>query len=560
MIRFGGITRQFGIVVVLSTLVIMAIFAVTIVQVRNTMLEQKRSDIKHSVEAAASIVEGFRQRAEKGELSVEAAKSMAMEGLRAARFDGGNYYSIYDFDGVTLMHPIRKDLEGKNNSGLKDANGFLMIQDWIRIGRGPGADFSEYLWVKPGDAEATRKVAFVAAVKNWNWLIGAGLHVYDVDRALVGIVGQIAAVALPLFLGTIALAVWIGRRISSSLSDLTGTTERLAAGDLSVAINATDRHDEVGVMARALEVFQRNLLAKRDADAAAAAEADARLRRSELLDQLTRAFEEKTVTLGRALQSAAERLQTSAVTMSRTADDTARQSVEGLSAASTTGANVRSVAAAAEELSTSVREIAQQVAMSSAVAAKAVAETGKTDAAVDALERGAQKIGDVVALINTIAEQTNLLALNATIEAARAGEAGKGFAVVAAEVKALAGQTTKATEEIDGQIREIQDMTRTVVGAVREIRAVIEEISAISGAIASAMTQQDATTAEIARSVHDAARGTTVVTDNITAVDAAARHTGAAAQEVRGAADDVARQSTVLQSEVDAFLAQIRAA
>ncbi|WP_407051443.1 methyl-accepting chemotaxis protein [Methyloraptor flagellatus] len=560
MIRFGGITRQFGIVVVLSTLVIMAIFAVTIVQVRNTMLEQKRSDIRHSVEAATSIVEGFRQRAEKGELSVEAAKSMAMEGLRAARFDGGNYYSIYDFDGVTLMHPIRKDLEGKNNSGLKDANGFLMIQDWIRIGRGPGAGFSEYLWVKPGDAEATVKVAYVAGVKGWNWLIGAGLHVHDVDRALVGIVGQISAVALPLFAVTIGLAVWIGRRISTSLADLTGTTERLAAGDLSVEIHAADRRDEVGVMARALEVFQRNLLAKRDADAAAAAEADARVRRSELLDRLTRAFEEKTVTLGRALQSAAERLQTSAVTMSRTADDTARQSVEGLSAASTTGANVRSVAAAAEELSTSVREIAQQVAMSSAVAAKAVAETGKTDAAVDALERGAQKIGDVVALINTIAEQTNLLALNATIEAARAGEAGKGFAVVAAEVKALAGQTTKATEEIDGQIREIQDMTRTVVGAVREIRSVIEEISVISGAIASAMTEQDATTTEIARSVHDAARGTTIVTDNITAVDAAARHTGAAAQEVRGAADDVARQSTVLQAEVDAFLAQIRAA
>jgi methyl-accepting chemotaxis protein len=246
--------------------------------------------------------------------------------------------------------------------------------------------------------------------------------------------------------------------------------------------------------------------------------------------------------------------------MSATAEETERQSTAVAAASDQATANVQTVAAASEELSGSIAEIGRQVADSARIAGLAVEEANRTNGQVTALSEAAQKVGDVIRMINDIASQTNLLALNATIEAARAGEAGKGFAVVASEVKSLANQTARATEEIASQIEAIQAATTDTVEAIQRIGGTIGQISEISATIAAAVEQQGAATQEIARNVTEAATGTADVSSNIATVTRAAGETGAAASQVLSAAGELSQQGETLSAEVARFLQNIRAA
>ncbi|HEY7383137.1 MAG TPA: methyl-accepting chemotaxis protein [Beijerinckiaceae bacterium] len=356
------------------------------------------------------------------------------------------------------------------------------------------------------------------------------------------------------------LAFLIIRTIGSGIASIVAPMKGLAAGDLAVDVPFRGERTELGTIAAAVQVFKDAPIAKKQADEAAQLEADAKMRRAQVLDDLTKRFETNVSTLTQALSAAATEMEATAETMSATAQQTTNQSVGVASAAEQTSANVQTVAVATEELSSSIREIAQQVAKSSTIAGRAAHEAKQTDATVQALAAGAQKIGDVVALINNIAGQTNLLALNATIEAARAGEAGRGFAVVATEVKELAGQTARATEEIASQINAIQEETRTAVGAIQTIGATIDEMNAIAAGVAAAMEEQGAATSEIARNVQQAAQGTQVVTGNILDVKRGAGETGSAAAQVLAAAQELARHSEDLGREVDSFLSGVKAA
>ena len=362
-----------------------------------------------------------------------------------------------------------------------------------------------------------------------------------------------------ILVGGAVLALLLGRGISRPLTAMTGVTNRLSSGDTSVAIPGGDRQDEVGTMARAVDVFRRNMVetqALREAQEAAklASEQDRKALRRQTADR----FEADVKSVVGAVAKATEEMQRAADAITSSISGTSQRAAAAAVASEEASASVSTVAAATDELASSVSEIGRQVSHSSNVADQAVAKAGQTTAMVESLAASAEKIGDVLRLIDAIASQTNLLALNATIEAARAGEAGRGFAVVAAEVKQLASQTAKATEEIAGQVNAIQSATGVCVTAIGDIGHTIRDISGIATAIAAAVEEQGAATREIARSVQHAAAGTGEVSNNIAGASDAAEQSRKLADNVTTATGELGQHAAQLFKSVDSFLAGLR--
>jgi len=477
-------------------------------------------------------------------------------------FNKGQGYPVtYNADTSLLLNGANPQLEGKI-TGAKDSNGVVIADAQVAAAhQSPEGGTTSYLYPRPGQTEAVRKMVYVRSFAPWNVVMSYGLYVDDVDADVSALLMRLGAIGAGLLVLMGLLSWLIARDILGALDRQKSRMQRIAEGHLDHPVEETGRGDEIGRMAETLDVLRQTAISARSLEAEqVASKQRSENEKRQAIMALADRFDASVGQLVGRMASGSSELETTAKSMTGTAERTNQRAALVGSAASEASTRVQTVAAAAEELSSSITEISRQMAQSAAISGRAVETARRTDVTVRALAEGAEQIEHVAELISSIASQTNLLALNATIEAARAGEAGRGFAVVASEVKSLANQTAKATDEIRQQIVSMQTVTTTAVGAIRNISNTISEINDVTTAIAAAVEEQGAATREIARNIQHAAGGTSEVSSNIVGVSSASTEAGTAATEVLTASSALRREADVLREEIDAFLSNIRAA
>jgi len=538
-----------------------AIGAAGLNSLHNALLTERQAATRSIVEAARTIIADFQRRAELKEFTVEEAQNRALAAIKALRYANNDYVFLYDNKATALYVPDTKII-GQNCWDVQDANGVYLIRELIQKALA-GGGFSYYHYPRYSQGVASEplpKLSYSAPFEPWGWVVGTGTYIDDIDAAVWRQFRFIALVGAAVLVIVTGAAYVIGRSITGPLTTITGAMARLAGGDRAIEIRHAERRDEIGLLAQALAAFKTNAIEiERLKSEQEAAKQRAEATRQQEMRSLADHFERSVSAIVASVTAGAAQMKQSALTLNDIAETTSRQSTVVATGSEEASVNVQTVAAATEQLSSSIAEIARQVDQASRVALSAKSEAELAQATVNGLAEAAQKIGEVVRLISSIAAQTNLLALNATIEAARAGDAGKGFAVVAGEVKLLATQTARATEDITSQIGEVQNASGKAVQAITGIGQTIGQINETSSAIAAAVEEQGAATREITTNVERAARGTQEVSENISGVRDGAVSTGRAATEVLAASDRLAGEIAGLRSEVEAFLGHIRA-
>jgi methyl-accepting chemotaxis protein len=536
-----------------------AIWAATTI-LHQRMVQDRIGKLRSVTEIAYEQAQVLDAQVKAGKLSRDDAMARFKEVGRGLWFDNHrNYITIADFDGVNVLNPAVPKIEGTR--GVKMSDGRYIIQTFVDAVKTSDEGLSLYDYPKPGETVATPKMTFVKKFSPWGLVIAAGVYLDDLEADYRAALYQLAGAGLLLVLLSGGVMLLVSRNITHSLTRLKDKMERLVGGDLSVDIGEAERSDEIGEMAKAVQVFKDNAVAMRSMQSEQSALKErTEAEKKQTMRGMADGFEARIGGIISAVSTAAAAMQTTARRMSDSTADTQTRTSAVAAGAGKSTANVQTVAAASEELAASIGEIGRQVAQASKVAGQANEESGRTNVSVAGLADSAQKIGEVVAFITQIASQTNLLALNATIEAARAGEAGRGFAVVASEVKTLATQTSKATDDIRAQIEAIQTETAEALAAIRRISDTIVEVNQISVTIAASVQQQGAATQQITRNVQEAAGAARQVSQNINGVGEAVAATGQAASDLLIEADRLAQQAKTLQAEVGDFLDTVRAA
>jgi methyl-accepting chemotaxis protein len=557
-----SIRTKLASMVVFAALTVFAIIAVAASLSASRMQADRVEQMRTAVDLLYGVAQSLQDDVAAGKMTQdEAFAEFRKRGHKMTFANGQGYAVAYYPDTRLLINTGNPQVEGKI-TGAKDSNGVTIADAQLAAARqSPAGGTLSYPYPRPGQTVPVRKMAYARHFAPWDVIMSYGLYVDDIDNDVSALWWRLGGIGLCLIL-MMALVSWlIASDVLSALQRLKGRMQHIASGSLDQAVEETGRGDEIGRMAETLEMLRKTALTARslEAEQVASKQRSEREKREALIALADR-FDASVGRLVGQMASGSGELESTAKSMTGTAEHTNQRAGVVSSAATDASGRVQTVATAAEELSSSISEISRQVAQSASVTSRAVESAHRTDTIVRALSDGAKEIESVAELISSIAAQTNLLALNATIEAARAGDAGRGFAVVAAEVKSLASQTAEATKEIGNRIAQIQGATGEAVEAIKGITATIEEVSTIATAIGAAIEQQGSATAEIARNVTQTAEATQEVTKNIGAVSTAANETGNAAGMVLTAASNLSQQAEQLAGEVNSFLSSVRAA
>ena len=550
------------IVAVFST-VLVGMTTYLLMDMRAGMYEDRKAKLRALVEVALNTVNRYSDLAAAGKMPLEEAQKTALAVLAGMNFDGKNYFLVFDRDGILKMHPTRKDDIGHNMLDPKQDTSTNFIGYLKAANTQPPLEgFSVFLGRRPGsNVNDTPKLFLSAFDKNWGWVVMTGLFIDDLNEVFFSRAIWAASAVFAGLVLSLILTLLLGRSVTGPLNRTVNALEELGAGRFDADVPDDKSQTEIGRLSRAFLQFRDKMketeaLRARQLDAERQVEIDRR-------NTMTRVADEFDAAVGSVVESLfaeVKRTVDTVAQLSKSAQASAAGTERVDGAASSVSENIQTVAAAAQELSASINEIGRQIHMTRDIAQQTRNISTQTEARVAALSDSVEAIGSIIEIINSIAEQTNLLALNATIEAARAGEAGRGFSVVASEVKALASQTTKATEDIRKNIEAVRDATRSAVDAVREISKSINGLDESAGTIAAAVEEQNAATSEISRNTTLTAEQTRSITQAITDVSKSVSGTDQAARQVEEYSTLMRGRFEEMRREVQAFVARIRAA
>jgi len=545
----------------LSALAVVVSIAFSAVMLRDRMMDDRIDKLRAVVQSTMAVARGLETQVDAKKITREQAIDQLRGVVHLMRFDGGSgYLTVSGIDGVGLINGANPAQEGTVGTAADD-NGKPLVKLYADVLRDRDDGVVTYSFPKPGQTQRLPKIAYVARFAPWKAIFLSGAYTDDLDETFRATLTRLGLLGGVILLLTLPIAWLVNRDISKALGGMRDVMARIAGGDLTVSIPGTDRQDELGGMARAVEIFKDNAgrIAALQEEQQAERQRGLQERRQALMGLADR-FDKEVRGVVEAVATAGGDMGAAARKVTGTAETAVRQAGSALTEAEQATMNVQGVAAAMEEMAATGSEISRQVSRAATIAREAAEEGRRTNDTVAGLAAAARKVGDVVKLIQDIAAQTNLLALNATIEAARAGDAGKGFAVVAGEVKSLANQTAKATEDIRAQIASIQAESNAALEAIKGISQTVHGVEEIATAISTTVDQQGSAIQEVSSNIQQAASRTQQVAHDLRLVSDGLGENGAAAAAVLSAADLLGHQAGILRREVDSFLNTVRAA
>lgn len=551
----------------INGILVFAIFALLIVTIlgiidlRGSIYKEKREQLQSNVQVAQALVNSYVSRVKTGELTTEDAQKRALKAINKLRYDNTNYFWVMDDNANIIMHPIKPELDGKNQAGVKDPKGKAIFVEMADKAKQKGSGFVNYVWSKPkmDPQKQFEKIAYVSKTSDWGWVIGTGLYVDDINKDIFISFLKQTIIGLALISVFYAFSFFIKKDISIALIAISKAMQHISDGKTASDL-PTNRRDEFGKMAQDLVHMSNKIEEGRKLEAKILDEAKIKMAAQEKLEHNIRNFENNIASIISEVNVATDDLFNSSDNMNNIVTGVSSLAQDVARASGETSHSVNSVASAAEEMSASIQEIAQQTSNFSNVIKDVMDQMKKADETSSSLETATIRIGEIIEIIQSIAGQINMLALNATIESARAGEAGKGFSVVANEVKQLANQTEKATDEISHNINNIKDVSTEVINTLGTIRDSIFKVDKISSSIFESVEEQSAVTKEIAQSMSIASNGTNMIDNNINEVSSSSVNASASAVRTKEAAQMLASQSRELSKQINEFLNSVKAA